>query len=124
MATATALSLIRGDDEVISVVVLQPGSTTTPLDITGIISLRFTIKRKITELDADALVALDLTDGITVDSAIDGEVTIDIDSLLTDSLTSAFVGVWDLQMVDAVGRIQTIKSGTVTIDRDVTRTAP
>lgn len=121
--TVTALSLIRGDDEVLSVVVLQPNST-TPLDITGITSLRFTIKRKITETDAEALVALDLTDGITIDDATVGEVTIEIDSALTDSLTTNFTGVWDLQMVDATGRIQTIKSGTVSIVRDVTRTAP
>lgn len=123
MTSSTALSLIRGDDEVLSVVVLQPNST-TPQDISGYSTIRFTIKRKITETDLEALVALDLTDGITVDDAVNGEVTIEIDSALTDSLTTNFTGVWDLQIVDAVGRIQTIKSGTVSIVRDVTRTAP
>src|SRR5688572_21453073 len=124
MTTANLLSLIRGDDEVLSVTVLEPGSTTDPLDITGIQSLRFTIKRKVTDADADALVALEVGDGITIDDPSIGAVTIEIDSALTNDLTNSFSGVWDLQLVDAVGRIQTIKKGTVVIDRDVTRTAP
>lgn len=124
MATANLLSLIRGDDEVLSVVVLQPNSTTVPQDLTGITSLRFTIKQKYADTDAAALVLLDLTDGITIDDAVNGEVTVEIDSVLTDALTKGFNGFWDLQLVDAVGRIQTIKKGTVVIDQDVTRTAP
>lgn len=119
----TALSMTRGDDESFDVVVKTKAGVV--VDITDM-DLRFTAKRAVSDLDADAVIVktTEAGEGITVTSAVAGEARIDIDAADTDGLTRTTRLIWDLQGTDQTGAVRTLARGTLRIAADVSRTAP
>lgn len=95
--------------------------TATPIDLTGV-TFRGQIRRT---PSSDAVVA-DVT--CTVTNAIGGEYQLEIAEVVTAAIPAADdpkgaenAFVWDLEMVDSLGRTTPLYYGSVTIFREVTR---
>lgn len=101
--------------------VVLPATIGTPVDLTGC-TIRGQIRRK--ALD----VAIIASFTVTITNAVNGQYEFGLSSTTTagitagetlDSSTSKYV--WDLELVDATGRITPLYYGAVTVLREVTR---
>jgi hypothetical protein len=118
----TDLVMYRGDDRSFTI-------TTTGLpDLTGA-TIRFTAKRKVTDLDADAVISLVTPTEVEIISAT--AFRVNIQAADTDALTKETLLIWDTQIVLA-NEVRTLPDaslddstlGTLLIRLDVTRAAP
>lgn len=117
---ATALEILRGDDEVLDLAFKQADGT-TPLNITGALGIWFTAKRSSLDDDVDALIAKILTAGqIVITNAAGGLATVTINAADTAAIEPTTL-VWDAQIKDAGSNIRTAASGTLKVVGDVTR---
>lgn len=117
----TALSMFRGDTPSFSTIVKSAGTPVTLDDL----SIRFTAKRKITDADSAAVISLTVGDGVTPDPIILGRVVVGpIPASATSSFTKETELVWDLQLSDDVGGVETVDSGTLRVKLDVSRESP
>lgn len=110
--------MIRGDDVTFDVEVTDDGDP-VPLDTAT--SIRFTAKRSLEDADADAVLALSLGDGITVDVAETHIAHLVIPAASTDQLQAPTYLVWDIEVTDEDGLIHTVAEGLLHITADVTR---
>ena len=84
----------------------------------------FTAKRKITDLDAEAVFQKTSAAGdITFPDAANGRLDVKVEPADTSSLTKDEVLLWDLQIKDASSNVYTVASGTLRVSRDVTITS-
>jgi len=119
----TKLEMFRGDDESFDVRVYEVDGV-TPVNLTGA-DLRFTAKRNVTDLDADAVVTLTTAAGtITITNAVLGQARLDVPAVQTNALTRDSILPWDLQVRDVSNKTRTLASGLLIIRRDVSRTTP
>lgn len=125
----SAITLHRGDS--------FSASLTGLGDITGRSKLWFTVKRRTTLPDADAMIQIVETTGVvtvagaapasadngalTVTNAAAGNVTITLDEVETAKLTVETGWPWDIQMRSAGGEVTTLAVGTMAVTADVTR---
>ena len=117
------LEMFRGDDESFNVTVTERDGL-TPVDLSNM-DLRFTAKRRIGDLDVDAIIVCTTDDAtITLTTPSSGLARIDVPAGSTDELTRDTLLVWDLQATDALDKTRTLASGTLIVRRDVSRTAP
>jgi carbon monoxide dehydrogenase subunit G len=118
----TDLVMYRGDDRSFTI------STTGLPDLTGA-TIKFTAKRKVTDLDADAVIALVTPTEVEIVSA--SVFRVNIPAALTAAIEKETTLIWDTQIVIA-GDVRTLPDaalsgstlGTLLIRMDVTRTAP
>lgn len=104
--------------------ILQPNKAVQPL---AGLTIRFTAKERVDDLDADAVLVASTSDGkVTLIAAgVTGEALIVIPGSETEAFDDDTVLHWDVQVADPAGTITaTIDSGLLYIDRDVTRTSP
>ena len=113
--TARDLSpLVRGDDWTIKLAITSGGSA---LDITGY-TYWFTLKDNIDESDpGDVQVTANPS---ATGTPAQGIVYINVNKSLTNSLVAKTYN-YDIQQLDAAGKIQTLLLGKVKVVKDVTR---
>jgi len=119
----TRLFMFRGDDESFNVAITEADGSTA-VNLSGA-ALRFVAKRRITDLDADAVI--DLSTGnstITVTNEAAGLARLDVPAGQTNDLTKDAFLLWDLQITDISDKVRTVASGDLIVKRDVTRTVP
>jgi hypothetical protein len=92
-----------------------------PVNITGC-SLKFTAKRSLQDLDADAVFQLTTPAEIVITNGPGGLCQINVASLDTSALIVPTLCYCDLQLVDLLGNVSTTTTGTLLIKIDVTRT--
>jgi hypothetical protein len=118
----TRLATYRGDNESFTITVRDAAGATVAL--TGA-SLRFMAKRRARDADAAAVITKTTASGITHDpdqvGAGKGKATI---ALLPADTALAAVLVWDLQLRDGSGLVQTVATGSLRIRPDVSVTVP
>lgn len=112
----------RGDTVRLPVAVTRPAGGAV-VDLSGC-SLRFTVKRKRKDADADAIMVKTIGDGILISDAPAGLAVILIDPEDTDTFTKARTFQCDLQLVEPDDTITTVADGTLTVTLDVTRSVP
>jgi hypothetical protein len=113
------LTITRGDDPIFD---LYLATTSGAADLAGV-DLWFTAKESVYDADVDAVIQKVIGSGITVVNESGGIVTISIDHADTVNLRARYLGtplVWDVQLKDAIGDIQTVANGTLTIEPDIT----
>lgn len=118
----TDLVMYRGDDRSFTI------STSGLPDLTGA-TIKFTAKRKTTDLDADAVISLVTPTEVEIISA--SAFRVNIPAADTDGLTKETLLYWDTQIVIS-GDVRTLPDaaladstlGTLLIRMDVTRAAP
>jgi len=116
------LTMKRGDRAEFAIT-LTDVDTGLPLDLTTM-TLRFTAKRRATDLDADALIAKTEGAGITVDvDPSTGLATLEIEPEDTEDLTDLRSLYWDVQVDNGAGDVRTPLSGLLAISADITRTS-
>lgn len=109
---STRLEMYRGDTRFIQV--------TTTVEGLPSADVRFTAKRSTKDTDLEAIISK--VSGIGID-VVDYIAVITIDP--TDTiLLSPQTLVWDVQVTDSSGQVQTIADGTLRIKADISRTAP
>jgi hypothetical protein len=108
----------RGDTEVFDAAITVSG---VPVNITGC-SLKFTAKRSLQDLDADAVFQLTTPAEIVITNGPGGLCQINVASLDTSALIVPTLCYCDLQLVDLLGNVSTTTTGTLLIKIDVTRT--
>jgi len=116
------LAITRGDDRIFDLHVATASGTAADLD--GV-SLWFTVKEDVYDPDSHAVFQKTIGSGINVIDEPGGYVEIVIDRTDTVNLRARYLGVplvWDVQLKDAIGEVQTVDSGTLTIDPDITHT--
>src|SRR6266566_1328665 len=119
----TRLFMFRGDDESFNVAITEADGSTA-VNLSGA-ALRFVAKRRITDLDADAVIDLSTGDGtITLTNEAAGLARLDVPADQTDSLTKDAFLLWDLQVYDIANKVRTVASGQLLVKRDVTRIVP
>jgi hypothetical protein len=96
---------------------LTDAETGDPIDITGG-SMWFTMKAKITDNDADAVVQKHVTSHIDPANGVTEVVVEASDTVDTKPGTYYY----DFQYVDSIGNVKTILAGKVKLLSDVTRT--
>lgn len=115
------LSMYRGDDDDFTITALD--ATGAAVDLTGT-TLIWTVKRSRTDPDSAAVIQKKSSDGgitiLTQSGATLGQATINLAAADTSPLTHQTMGYWDLQVVDAAGKVQTLSTGTLMILLDVT----
>jgi hypothetical protein len=119
------LWMLRGDAAPWQFQVVQKDGT-TPQDITGM-SLRFVAKRRLSLADDDpgVIVATVANGRLTVDSAVQGLVTLKLEPGDTSGLGVGMTGFeWNLQVTDALGKPQTPLYGTLVVRGDVAVMVP
>lgn len=116
------LRMFRGDTRILEATVVDSAGAT--VDISGA-DLRWTAKRKLGDLDADAVIIKTSVDGIDlVGGGTTGELTITLDPEDTDDLLKTTTLLWDLQVTDGIGQVTTVDNGRLRIESDVSRTTP
>lgn len=114
--------LVRGDDEPIELKFTDKDNDNLPLDITGY-TVMYTIKKDPADADADAILALDVTEhtnptqGVTVIEVTDNDWNTGYKGDPVPSGQYYF----DIQYVDTSGKPKTVVIGTVLVIQDVTR---
>lgn len=91
----------------------------TVQDITGH-TIRFTAKERLSDLDAAAVIA-SAPENVTLVDGPGGLATIAIPPAATSGFTADRVLHWDLQISDPAGRVRTLDSGKLIVERDVTQ---
>lgn len=122
-------SMIRGDTTQFEFTVTDDGE---PIDLTNA-ELTWTAKRSWSDADdADINIVKTLDDGITVTSAEDGTITVQMDIADTEDIesqwptwwgSSAFTYVWDLVVLDDYEQTRTRGRGMLKVYRNVTAPA-
>lgn len=116
----TTLILRPGDDFTYTASVTDEDEE--PFDLTGC-TLWFTVKRRLSDADEDAMAALYWTsedaDGITVSDEASGVAEIAIDADATAEFTQA-AHRWDLQIEDTGPKKRTVDSGILVVMPAVT----
>lgn len=97
----------------LQVTVVDPDGSAT--DLTGI-DLTFLVKQGLDDADADAVITKTVGTGITVAAPLTGMATIDLSE--ADTADRAGMFPWELQGVDANGRV-TLASGSLYISPDL-----
>lgn len=108
-----ALEIIRGDDTTISATITNQDDEA--VNLTGA-TVFFTVKRRKTDSDADALIAKEVTSHTTPAS---GQTDIELTNEDTDIRPGAYL--YDLQVKDNEDRIISINYGTLRVKTDITR---
>ncbi len=94
-------------------------------DLTGVLQVRFTAKRRASDLDADAVISKTVGAGVTITApATSGYVEVALVPGDTSGEESAVTLVWDLQVTGAGGDPHTVAFGTLLVQPDISRTAP
>lgn len=117
-------SMIRGNTTQFPFTVTDDG---VPIDLT-LVELTWTAKRSWSDADdADTNIVKTLDDGITVVSAEDGTILIQMDTADTEGIESDptwwpadWTYVWDLQVLDDYEQVRTRGRGTLKVYRNVT----
>lgn len=120
----TDLKKKRGDSIRLAVgPVLKPDGTIQ--NLTGLV-LRFTAKDRLSDSDGAAILTGSTADGrISITDAAGGMALVVIPGSLTAAFPDDRVLHWDVQLADPGGTItETLDSGRLFIERDVTRTSP
>mgnify|MGYP003577883506 CR=1 FL=1 len=122
-------SMIRGDTTRFEFTVTDDGE---PIDLT-LVELTWTAKRSWSDADdAESNIIKTLDDGITVTSAEDGTILIQMDAVDTEDIesqwptwwsASAFTYVWDLVVLDDYEQRRTRGRGMLKVYRNVTAPA-
>lgn len=121
---STRLEMRRGDTPVWDLFV--PREDGSPFDLTGY-TIRMTAKRSVDDSDADAIFQLSTVAGtITITDAANGLAEMQPERADTSSLTTDVNAYWDVQVAKdgSPDETFTVADGTLTIKRDITRTAP
>ena len=128
--SGSELTITRGDTFVAVITGLG--------DISDRSKLWFTAKNNKGDTDAQALIQIEETDGlkylyggdasarsangsIAVDDEDDGDITITLDEAETDDLAECSDRYYDIQMLTSAGVVQTLSSGLLDVELDVTR---
>jgi len=112
-------TITRGDDPIFDLVLATASGAA---DLAGV-DLWFTAKENAYDADIDSVIQKTIGSGITVVNESEGIVTIEISHADTQSIRARYLGIalpWDVQLRDAIGNIQTVATGTLTIDPDIT----
>lgn len=112
--------MTRGDDRIIDITVTDKDGVA--VNLTGV-SLWFTVKTFLTDVDDSSIIRKTLGSGITVVSAPAGTAKIAIDAADTRDWPGkrGQTFFWDLQGKDNTGKIVTLDHGTFVLKADVTR---
>ena len=114
------LSMIRGNSKLFAFPLTN--SDGDPIDLTGA-TVTMTAKAAYTDTDAAAVFQKTEADGITVVSALNGVITVDLDPADTSSLTGKVNRlIYDIQVQDADDRVSTPVRGKLVVQPDVTET--
>lgn len=112
-------SIHRGTDETLDLVLKDAAGQ--PINLTGIQNMWFTVKRRFSQVDADALMQKTLVSGIVVDNAAGGLAHVDIVPADTASLP-AFAQTFHYDVkIKLGGRTEILTEGELTIDPTVTQ---
>lgn len=114
----TLLSMTRGDTGVFQVTLTD--SAGDPLVLTDR-ELTFTVKRRLSDSDDDALIQKTVGEGIVVSEDEPGVATITIDPVDTSGIANGPSLYWDIQ-VQADDDVRTPLSGRLIVIPDATRT--
>lgn len=122
-------SMIRGDTTQFEFTVTDDGE---PIDLSNV-ELTWTAKRSWSDADdADTNIVKTLGDGITVTSAQDGTITVQMDTADTEGIESTwptwwgpapYTYVWDLVVLDDYEQTRTRGRGMLKVYRNVTAPA-
>lgn len=116
-----ALTMYRGDYFAFGGVIYDTDGV-TPLDITGW-DLWFTGKLTRLDADVDAIFMLAIGTGITVAAPATGAYVCALEAADTDGLTALSTTLYcDLQAKDTLGKPRTLRTGTITVIAEITRT--
>lgn len=114
------LTMIRGNSKLFAFPLTD--SDGDPINLTDC-TVTMTAKEAYTDSDASATFAKDLDDGITVVSAVNGVITVDLEPTDTSSLDGRTTRlVYDIQVQTLEGRVSTPVSGRLVVKPDVTTT--
>lgn len=119
--TVAPISIRRGDTWGPATSPITDEDTGEPYDFTGA-TVTMTIKRRndYSDDDSDALIALTVGDGITVDDPDPGDLTVEISDEETETLEAETVYRYDVQ-IEKGGKKRTVLGGLVVVSRDTTR---
>lgn len=115
--------ILRNDTDHINLYFFKPvPNELVAQDITGW-TIWFTAKRKLSDVDAAAIIAKTTASGITIQSAAGGWAIVAITAADTGALEARDVMLYfDVQIKDANGEIHTpIRRGTLLVECDVTQ---
>jgi hypothetical protein len=115
------LDLIRGDDRVRDVTVTRAGAA---LSLATAQAITFTAKRQVADPDADAVIVKTLGAGIEVDGTTPNVAHVTFDAADTDALEAPALFPFDVEIIDADGKRETVAIGWLRLTADVTREAP
>ncbi len=114
------LTMIRGNSKLFAFPLTD--SDGDPIDLTDC-TVTMTAKESYTDSDGAAIFQKTDGDGITVVSAVNGVITVDLEPGDTSSLTGRNVRlVYDIQVQTDAGRVSTPVRGRLTVQPDVTTT--
>jgi hypothetical protein len=122
--TDFSVQMIRGDTHKIRFTV-RDRLTQVVVDITNWSAFRFTVKQRVTDADAAALIVKTLGAGITKVDAANGLGEITVNPADTSTLgNQEYNAVADIQGVDNSSQNWTLARGQVLIEPDVSITSP
>jgi hypothetical protein len=113
------LTIRRGDDPILD---LTLATASGAADLTGV-ELWFTVKESEYDTDVNSVLQKTIGSGISIVDESGGVAEIHIEHTDTSNLRARYLGVplsWDVQLKDAIGDIQTVAAGTMTIEPDIT----
>ncbi len=111
------LELIRGDSQIFTITVRD--SNGVVVNLTGAY-LWFRAKRKMSDVDEDAVITKTTGAGIVVTNAAGGIATISISTANTDGLMPGSYR-YDVQVKDAANEVNTVLRGRLRVLADVNR---
>lgn len=113
------LSVTRGDRAVFTLVLNDTSGT--PIDLEDH-TVMFMAKERLLDTDDDAVISKIEGDGIDISESPDtGEIALILEPEDTEGLVDASRLVWDVQIDDGFGDVQTPLSGTLVIKADVSQ---
>lgn len=114
--------MYRGDTAAWDFTITQ--SDGTAVNLTDAVGIRFTAKNRTSDADADAVITRTVGDGVTVTSAVNGQVRVQLEAADTSALAAPLALAFDLQLADDHGGVYTVAAGRLEIKADISRTAP
>lgn len=115
----TALSMFRGDDREFTFTLTEDGG---PMDLTGA-DVRFTAKSNVSRDDDAAAISKSTVAGVAIDAdPTTGICVVTVNAADTEDLGGTVLE-YDLQVTRG-GKTRTVARGRLTVNHDVTRTAP
>lgn len=114
------LTIRRGDDRMLDLAIVQDDGV-TPQDLSGAL-LWFTAKRRLSDADADAVLAYREGAGITITNAAAGTATVLVVGTDTAGLADGDIALLcDVQIRPLGGRVYTAAYGRLIVQPDITR---